>query len=764
MTPNIKKQKTKTDMQEMSGLFIFILIVFSLIVLSLLGYSLIRMHRMSINTTTNYVLNLSQQLTNMVDLEIGRGRQQLISIGDSFEQVVSKEDDEGLEEFLTRKQALCGFDFIALEDTRENRTAVAGAFPEEHIQSIDSLRAMETSLLAQESKACKTGIENEDVIYAMPLYDGDVQIGFLWAGNTAESMQNLISSRSFQGRTYSCIINKSGDLVLTSDQREKFQNLAYVFENKADAELLANMEQMKADIEIGKSGVFPFVSEVGDDAYLAYTPMYGGNRIMLTIVPTDILSTDYDNFILIASIAVVGTIIVFMTFLFLLTRSYRSNRKRLEHLAFYDEVTGGENNQAFCMKYRDLCQQTDARNYAVALLDVINFKEVNQTLGVDQGNSVLRHLYTVISDSLDKDRGEFVARSEMDRFFLCLWAQDSKSLQQRLTLVVEKFNALGKIHLPHYNLSFRMAAKFVTEQDTDPFTLEEQIRSVLKLAGTIPGKCAFYSEDFADHIRREQELDGAFESALASEEFQIYFQPKVSLKSGCVEGAEALIRWLHPTIGLVPPNEFISIFERNGKILLLDKYVFEKVCIWLSQRLESGKPVISVSVNLSRSHLMDENFLSWFVETADRYGVPHELIEFELTESTFMNQEQIQRMRTCIKWMHALGFRLSIDDFGVGYSSISLLREFDVDVLKLDRTFFVDLDDYKARDVVRCLVDLARKLNIQVVSEGIETKKQIEYMKALGCEVIQGYFFSKPLPQEEFDAWYGRFDFEKYDV
>ena len=114
--------------------------------------------------------------------------------------------------------------------------------------------------------------------------------------------------------------------------------------------------------------------------------------------------------------------------------------------------------------------------------------------------------------------------------------------------------------------------------------------------------------------------------------------------------------------------------------------------------------------------------------------------------------------------MHALGFRLSIDDFGVGYSSISLLREFDVDVLKLDRTFFVDLDDYKARDVVRCLVDLARKLNIQVVSEGIETKKQIEYMKALGCEVIQGYFFSKPLPQEEFDAWYGRFDFEKYDV
>lgn len=760
-----KTQKLKTGIHETNRCFVFILAVFSLLVLASLGYSLVKMHWTSTKTTTNYVLNLSQQLTNMVDLEIRSGRQQLISIGDSFEQVVSKEDNAGLKEFLTRKQALCGFDFIALEDTQKDRIVVVGnTFPENHDKSIQALHAMDTSRLAQESRVCKMGIENGNAIYAMPLYNNDIQIGFLWAGNTSESMQNLIRSRSFQGRTYSCIINKKGDLLLTSEQQKTFQNLAYVFENKTDTKLLKNMEQMKADIETGQNGIFSFVSEGGNHVYLAYTPMYGGNRIMLTMVPTNLLSTDYDTFVRIATAAVVGTLLVFMIFFILLTRSYRSNRKKLEHLAFFDEITKGENNQAFCMKYRELCRQTDARKYAITLLDVINFKEINKTFGIKYGNTVLRYLYMVISDTLNKDYGEFVTRSEMDHFFLCLREQEPESLQRRLNIIIEKINAYEGNQLPHYHISFRMAAKFVDEQESDPLTLEDQVRSVLKLTNTMPGKCVFYSEEFAERIRWEQELDNSFETALATEEFKIYLQPKVSLESGRIEGAEALVRWQHQTRGMVPPNDFIPILERNGKITLLDKYVFKKVCLWIKDRLDHCKPIIPISINLSRSHLIDENFFSWFVETSDQYSIPHELIEFELTESTFMEQDQIQRMQTCIMWMHRLGFRLAIDDFGIGYSSLSLLREFDVDILKLDRTFFLDLDNHKARDVICCLVDLAKKLNIHIVVEGIETKKQIEYLKDLGCKMIQGYFFSRPLPKKEFDVWYDNFDFKQYEV
>lgn len=758
-----RKMRAPTKLKrELGRLFIVILTAFSLLVLVALGYSLVEMQWASTKTTTNYVLNLTQQLTNMVDLEISCGRQQLISIGDSFEQVVSKEDDAGVQEFLDRKHALCGFDFIILEDTKSDRTIVAGSFPSIYSNGISDLQAMETSRLAQESGVCKMGIEDENIVYAMPLYDDSGQIGFLWAGNTPESMQDIIRSRSFQGRTYSCIINKAGDLLLTSDQRDKFQNLAFVFENAADAELLKNMDRMKADLESGQSGIFPFVSAEGDDVYLAYTPMYGDSRVMLTMVPTDLLSTEYNDFVYLAAAAVLGTLLVFMSFFVLLIRSHRTTRRELEHLAYFDEVTGGGNNQDFCMKCRQLHRQTDVRQFALVLIDVINFKEVNKKFGVEQGNAVLRYLYTVISGALDTEKNEFAARSEMDHFFLCLREQEPGAVQRRLDDITEQVASFEGPRLPGYHLSFRTAACFVEDANADPVVLEDRVRAVLKSPDAVPGKCVFYSPGFEERLRKEQELDSDFESALPSGEFLLYFQPKVSLSEGRVTGAEALVRWQHPQRGLVPPNDFIPLLERTGKILRLDKYVFEQVCLWIRERQNSGKALFPVSVNLSRSHLMNEGFLSWFVETADRYGIPHDLLEFELTESTFMHQDQIRQMQAYITQMHELGFRMSIDDFGTGFSSISLLREFDVDVLKLDRTFFLDLDDRKAREVVRCLVELAKKLRIRVVAEGIETKKQLDFLSSLGCDVIQGYFFSKPLPEPAFNEWYGGFDFARY--
>lgn len=765
MTAQKKLRRSKTALRRMDGYAIGALAVFSLVILAVLGYSLAEMQRTSTITAKHYAQSLAAQLTNTIDLEFSGRRVQVASIGDSFEKVVEKEDDAGLDEFIARKKTVCGFDFIALEDTKNDRLSTAGIEPEKRDAALAFLRGLDTTRLAYEGRNCRAGIEDENVIYAMPLYQGDVHIGFLWAGHTAESMQNIIRSRSFQEKTYSCIIDKDGKLVLSADHREAFQALAHIFERGNDEQLKKNMQQMESNIEAEQSGVFSFATDTGSRAYLAYTPMYGGERVMLTIMPTNIFSEDYGAFVYLAALAVAGTLLVFMGFLALLMRSHRVNRKELEHLAFFDEVTGGGNNQAFCMRYRELCRQADATQYAVALLDVVNFKTINKKFGSEQGNAVLRYLYEVIDGELDQSKGEFAARSEMDHFFLLLREQQPEGVQRRLDAVVERVNNLQKgaspAHLRHH-LTFRMAAGFVTGREIDPMVLEDRVRSVLKMTESVPGKCAFYSDALAKRIRREQELDGAFEAALAGEEFQLYFQPKVSLSKGRIEGAEVLVRWLHPKQGLVPPNDFIPVLERNGKILRLDKYIFEKTCIWLQKREARGEAAIPVSVNLSRSHLLDENFLAWFVDTADRYGVRHELIEFELTESTFMDQEQIQQMRDYIVQMHELGFRLSIDDFGIGYSAISLLRQFDVDVIKLDRTFFLELDDHKARDVISCLIALAQKLSIGVVAEGIETLKQIDCLKALGSDVVQGYFFSRPLPEKEFDDWYRTFDYGAY--
>lgn len=764
MVDKKKNGVSKPNLRDAGRTSAIILVIFSLVVLGVLGISLVGMRYASVNATTTYVQNLTEQLTSMVDLEIDRGRQQLISVGDSFVQVVEKKDDAGVEEFITRKQKLCGFDFIALEDTRNNRTAAAGVFPDEYAGGTEALKALEVNDRALKSRQCKVGIENEDVIYAMPLYDGEEQIGFLWAGNTAESMKEIIRSRSFQEQSYSCIINKDGKVVLSAVNQQVFLNLQSVIEEGSDEKLQENVKVMEQNIENDKCGVFRFTTGDGHNVYLSYAPMEGGNRVMLTIVPTDLLSTDYDRFVYLAAAAVLGTVLVFMCFFILLTRSYRSNRERLEKMAYFDEITGGGNNQVFCMKYRALCQKPNAGKYAIVHMDVVDFKEINKKFGVKQGDAALRYLYNIIIECLDESKGEFAARSEMDRFFLCLYEWEQDGVRRRVEEIIKRVNALQETYFFNYNISFRIAACFTEERNADPMMLQDRVRSVLKKSDAAPGKCVFYSKAFAEQIRREQELDGAFEAAVRSEEFQVYFQPKVSLEKGRVEGAEALVRWCHPELGFVSPGEFIPILEQSEKILQLDKYVFEKVCAWIKRREADGEEIVPVSVNLSRSHLLNDGFFAWFVETADKYGVPHEAIEFELTESTFMVQDQIQKMRAYITQMHESGFRISIDDFGTGYSSISLIREFDVDVLKLDRSFFLDLDDQRARDVISCLVELARKLETRIVVEGIEQKKQIEYLKELNCDIVQGFFFSKPLPESEFDKWHRCFDSKEYGV
>lgn len=179
---------------------------------------------------------------------------------------------------------------------------------------------------------------------------------------------------------------------------------------------------------------------------------------------------------------------------------------------------------------------------------------------------------------------------------------------------------------------------------------------------------------------------------------------------------------------------------------------------------EAGETLFPVSVNLSRSHFVDENFLGSFVRIADKYQIDRSLIEFEVTETLFLDAAQLNKAREGLQMIHKNGFRCSLDDFGYGYSSLTLLREFEIDVLKLDRSFFLNLESSRARDVIASILDMTEKLHISTVAEGIETQQQMEYIRTVNCDTIQGYYFSRPLPVEEFEAWLREFKIENYMV
>lgn len=252
-------------------------------------------------------------------------------------------------------------------------------------------------------------------------------------------------------------------------------------------------------------------------------------------------------------------------------------------------------------------------------------------------------------------------------------------------------------------------------------------------------------------VARESKLNSMFEDSLDNGDFQVYLQPKININNKKCVGAEALIRWIHPREGFISPGEFIELFENNDKIIELDLYVFEEVCKIIRKWIDTGKKIIPISVNLSRRHLKSQDFLRSFIDIKNSYNIPNGMIEFEILESVALDSEKINTLSLIMNQIHKNGFLCSLDDFGFGYSSLVFLSKLDVDTIKLDRRFFLDLDNEKSKKVIDGFIKICENLNIKVVAEGIETENQISYLKKVNCEIVQGFIFSRAIDVDSFE-------------
>lgn len=452
-----------------------------------------------------------------------------------------------------------------------------------------------------------------------------------------------------------------------------------------------------------------------------------------------------------------ATILIFSLFLLALFRFYSAHKKQLEQTAFTDPLTGGLNNAAFQRRYRSLAKQLIPGSRAIVYLNVSGFKLINEQFGTSAGNELLRHFYRVLERHMDRGQNEFAARGESDHFFLCLCVSDPQSIQLRLTAMLREIDNTRGPGMPDVPVVFCLGACLVDSPDQDITILQDHARMACQ--NCAPGQnqeCAFYDNGLAARLRLEQELNSLFDGSIERRDFLVCLQPKISLKDNSLAGAEALVRWIHPQKGMIYPSDFIPLFEGNGKICRLDRYVFTEICAALARLKEEGRKMFPVSVNLSRRHFRDPDFLDDFARIAAQYGIPRGVIEFELTESIFFDNQQIEIVKASIRRMHDLGFLCSLDDFGSGFSSLGLLKEFDVDAIKLDRSFFLNMSSPKAREIIACLVELARRLQVNTVAEGIETLSQVEYLRRIRCDMVQGYVFSKPLTISEFEDRYLR--------
>ncbi|MBY1077574.1 bifunctional diguanylate cyclase/phosphodiesterase, partial [Clostridioides difficile] len=417
--------------------------------------------------------------------------------------------------------------------------------------------------------------------------------------------------------------------------------------------------------------------------------------------------------------------------------------------AYTDPLTGADSIDKFKINSNKLFAKNNPEEYALFYIDVDKFKYINDMFGYDMGNDTLIHISNTIASELKED--EIFARVSADHFVLLIKYKTDDDIKTRLNNIYNKVQILSNPKINYYKLILDCGIYKISKSDNDINTIMDRANTARKtIKGGHKNSFAFYDKEMHKKILKEKEIENSMVDALNNGEFIVYFQPKYSLSDYQIIGAEALVRWDNPQKGLIPPIEFIPVFERNGFIVNIDFYVFEEVCKKIREWMDEGQKVVPISVNLSRMHFVNSNFIEKFKLIVDKYKIPTRLIELELTETAVL--DNIEGLLDTMNNLKEKGFVISMDDFGTGYSSLNLLKELPVDILKLDRAFFTEKDESNnEKIVISNVIKMAKELKMKVISEGVETISQVEFLKQIGCDMVQGYLFSKPMPVKEFE-------------
>lgn len=441
-----------------------------------------------------------------------------------------------------------------------------------------------------------------------------------------------------------------------------------------------------------------------------------------------------------------GVIVAALIIAFLEFSRYQSSQEMYK-VVFVDELTGLPNLEQM-RKYMEE-QIKHQEMFFVAIFDIKNFKMINDLWGYEKGDEYLAFIGDKVKEF--SDVFEFACRCENDNFMVMVKHRSLASTIDVLKLLFAEIN-----HLPdndNYHVQYSCG---VMQQDGNYDSVNVLI-DCAKIAKSLSKKnktlITVYDEVAKEEIVRRQMLKDHLYDGLYNDEFLVYLQPKYNLEDETLAGAEALVRWNYKNEKILSPAEFIPIFEADGSIGLIDQYVLRKVSSKIREWQEKGYKMLPISVNVSRVQLTNRNLVKNIVTTVGEYEIPFAYIDLELTESTAF--DNMNHLLVTMNQIKRAGFTLSMDDFGTGYSSLGLLRQMPLDILKLDKTFvdgYVDEKCEKERLMIQDIINMAHHLEIKVIAEGVETKLQKDMLKNAGCEIVQGFYYSKPIPIEEYEA------------
>ena len=412
----------------------------------------------------------------------------------------------------------------------------------------------------------------------------------------------------------------------------------------------------------------------------------------------------------------------------------------------YDSLTGIYSQQKFYQLTREMLDSSSDEEFAFIHFDIDRFKMINALYGAAEGDRLICYVAYAIKMTMDEYGKSTYGRINGAIFGICMAYKQIKDIYN----ILEQIKARVRKHVVNYY--FETCAGIYLIQDR-----EMEVDAIFDNASIAATQCkenymiheALFTKEMNDKVKHEQSVIDEMSKALDEGQFIVYFQPKYDLEGYNPGGAEALVRWRKPDGTIVSPGEFIPIFEKNGFITKLDFYVWEKVCQFIRQELDEGREPAPISVNVSRVNLYNPNFLESLIDLVEKYKILPRYLHLELTERAF--SDSAERIQDAVKYLHKAGFTILMDAFGSGYSSLNVLKDVDLDVLKIDMKFFSKGGTQeKGAKIIEAVIKMAEALDMTVIAEGVEDKEQVEFLTKVGCDYIQGYYFAKPMPEEQY--------------
>ncbi|MBQ7707722.1 MAG: GGDEF domain-containing protein [Lachnospiraceae bacterium] len=582
---------------------------------------------------------------------------------------------------------------------------------------------------------------------------------YVKGGNLKLDFKQFIKSITFGKGNNIVFKSEDGDYVtvIASGSENENEGVKFSVNQSYDEYYDDEVIELSEDMDAAKEMHDAVTVTTRNNPIWVEIKLNGGKEILYAKA---FFSVDIKDLILFVSFALMVAVLALVIFIIVVVNIVSNfvRQRRITNYFFTDHVTRGHNWMWFKVKGDQLLRKkSNARNkYAIINIGFVKFRAFCMCHSIEEGEAVLRRVSDWITASIDKK--EMLAHVSSSNFALLLKYNDADELDERIRTLIKELEQIDTEHKFAFQLGVN---KIGVSKDANGlyvkrkgFAIDSEYNNACTARATMSDSedsgVAYFDEKLVDDQRWIDQVQEKQQSALDNEEFVVYYQPKYDPRTNELRGAEALIRWQSPDFGFVPPGKIIPIFEKNGFVTEIDHYMITHVARDQKAWLDKGYKCVPVSVNVSRAHFIESDLAEQIRDMVDKEGAPHNLIEIELTESAFFDDKNA--MIETIEKLKSYGFAVSMDDFGSGYSSLNSLKDMPLDVLKLDAEFFRGENrGERGEIVVSEAIRLAKSLNMRTVAEGVEVKEQVEFLAGQGCDMIQGYYFAKPMPKNDYE-------------